>query len=207
MAEKKGPLTDPKYTAALATNRQQARALGIDAVMANPSWMRCSRRQAVSMARRSGQRRQLRGELRSAVDHHLGRGYPHITGTCRLLPRAAGGRIVLRPRLERADFESSSRTRTKQATKHRNRRRSRRARSFPNVKRKLAEIAGQGFSASFCGFCVDRRKAPLLLCALPDRPATKNGPSRSRYIDVCCVLLIAWTIAESGYRSFRSGRR
>src|SRR5216683_4721724 len=32
MAEKKGPLTDPKYTAALATNRQQARALGIDAV-------------------------------------------------------------------------------------------------------------------------------------------------------------------------------
>ena len=34
MAEKKGPLTDPKYKAALATNRQRARALGIDAVMA-----------------------------------------------------------------------------------------------------------------------------------------------------------------------------
>jgi len=34
MAEKKGPLTSPKYRAALATNRQKARALGIDAVMA-----------------------------------------------------------------------------------------------------------------------------------------------------------------------------
>jgi amidase len=33
MAEKKGPLTDPKYKAALASNRQKARALGIDAVM------------------------------------------------------------------------------------------------------------------------------------------------------------------------------
>jgi amidase len=32
-AEKKGPLTDPKYKAALASNRQKARALGIDAVM------------------------------------------------------------------------------------------------------------------------------------------------------------------------------
>jgi amidase len=34
MAEKKGPLTDPKYKAALATNHQRARTLGIDAVMA-----------------------------------------------------------------------------------------------------------------------------------------------------------------------------
>jgi len=33
MAEKKGPLTTPAYTAALAKNHQQARALGIDAVM------------------------------------------------------------------------------------------------------------------------------------------------------------------------------
>jgi amidase len=33
MAEKKGPLSDPKYKAALATNHQRARALGIDAVM------------------------------------------------------------------------------------------------------------------------------------------------------------------------------
>jgi len=33
MAEKKGPLTDPKYKAALASNRQKARTLGIDAVM------------------------------------------------------------------------------------------------------------------------------------------------------------------------------
>jgi amidase len=33
MAEKKGPLTDPKYRAALTSNRQKARALGIDAVM------------------------------------------------------------------------------------------------------------------------------------------------------------------------------
>jgi amidase len=33
MAEKKGPLTDPKYKTALASNRQKARALGIDAVM------------------------------------------------------------------------------------------------------------------------------------------------------------------------------
>ena len=33
MAEKKGPLTDPKYRAALSSNRQKARALGIDAVM------------------------------------------------------------------------------------------------------------------------------------------------------------------------------
>jgi amidase len=33
MAEKKGPLTDPKYKAALASNRHKARALGIDAVM------------------------------------------------------------------------------------------------------------------------------------------------------------------------------
>jgi amidase len=33
MAEKKGPLTDPKYKAALAANRQKARALGIDAAM------------------------------------------------------------------------------------------------------------------------------------------------------------------------------
>ncbi|MCU1386045.1 MAG: N-carbamoylputrescine amidase [Acidobacteria bacterium] len=33
MAEKKGPLTSAKYTAALARNRQLARALGIDAVM------------------------------------------------------------------------------------------------------------------------------------------------------------------------------
>src|SRR5476649_1364495 len=33
LAEKKGPLTDPKYTAALARNRQMARTLGIDAVM------------------------------------------------------------------------------------------------------------------------------------------------------------------------------
>ena len=34
MAEKKGPLTDPKYRAALAKNRRLARTLGIDAVMA-----------------------------------------------------------------------------------------------------------------------------------------------------------------------------
>ena len=34
MAEKKGPLTTPAYKAALAKNRLQARALGIDAVMA-----------------------------------------------------------------------------------------------------------------------------------------------------------------------------
>ena len=33
MADKKGPLTDPKYKAALASNRQRARALGIDAAM------------------------------------------------------------------------------------------------------------------------------------------------------------------------------
>ena len=33
MAEKKGPLTSARYTAALARNRQMARALGIDAVM------------------------------------------------------------------------------------------------------------------------------------------------------------------------------
>jgi amidase len=33
MAEKKGPLTSPAYTAALAKNRRMARALGIDAVM------------------------------------------------------------------------------------------------------------------------------------------------------------------------------
>jgi amidase len=33
MSEKKGPLTDPKYKAALASNRQKARTLGIDAVM------------------------------------------------------------------------------------------------------------------------------------------------------------------------------
>ena len=33
MAEKKGPLSDQKYKAALATNQQRARALGIDAVM------------------------------------------------------------------------------------------------------------------------------------------------------------------------------
>ncbi len=33
MAEKKGPLTDPKYRAALAKNHRLARALGIDAVM------------------------------------------------------------------------------------------------------------------------------------------------------------------------------
>jgi hypothetical protein len=33
MAEKKGPLTSADYKAALATNRQQSRALGIDAVM------------------------------------------------------------------------------------------------------------------------------------------------------------------------------
>jgi amidase len=33
MAEKKGPLTSAKYTAALARNRQMARALGIDATM------------------------------------------------------------------------------------------------------------------------------------------------------------------------------
>jgi amidase len=35
MAERKGPLTDPKYKAALASNRQRARALGIDAAMTN----------------------------------------------------------------------------------------------------------------------------------------------------------------------------
>ncbi len=35
MAEKKGPLTDPKYKAALTSNRQRARMLGIDAVMTN----------------------------------------------------------------------------------------------------------------------------------------------------------------------------
>jgi amidase len=34
MAEKKGPLTDPKYRAGLARNRRLARTLGIDAVMA-----------------------------------------------------------------------------------------------------------------------------------------------------------------------------
>jgi amidase len=34
MAEKKGPLTSAKYTAALARNRHMARALGIDATMA-----------------------------------------------------------------------------------------------------------------------------------------------------------------------------
>jgi len=33
MAEKKGPLTDPKYKAALAANHRKARTLGIDAVM------------------------------------------------------------------------------------------------------------------------------------------------------------------------------
>lgn len=33
MAEKKGPLTDAKYTAALAANRRMSRVLGIDAVM------------------------------------------------------------------------------------------------------------------------------------------------------------------------------
>ncbi len=33
MAQKKGPLTDPKYRAALAKNRRLARTLGIDAVM------------------------------------------------------------------------------------------------------------------------------------------------------------------------------
>jgi amidase len=33
MAEKKGPLTDPKYRAALTKNRRLSRALGIDAVM------------------------------------------------------------------------------------------------------------------------------------------------------------------------------
>jgi amidase len=33
MAEKKGPLTDPKYLAALAKNHRLSRALGIDAVM------------------------------------------------------------------------------------------------------------------------------------------------------------------------------
>jgi len=33
MAEKKGPLTSATYTAALARNRQMARALGIDATM------------------------------------------------------------------------------------------------------------------------------------------------------------------------------
>jgi len=33
MAEKKGPLTDPKYKAALAANHQKARVLGIDAAM------------------------------------------------------------------------------------------------------------------------------------------------------------------------------
>src|SRR5262245_21261848 len=32
-SEKKGPLTDPKYTAGLATNHRLTRALGIDAVM------------------------------------------------------------------------------------------------------------------------------------------------------------------------------
>ena len=33
MAEKKGPLSEAKYTAALAANRRMARLLGIDAVM------------------------------------------------------------------------------------------------------------------------------------------------------------------------------
>src|SRR5581483_1201118 len=33
MAEKKGPLTEPKYRAALTKNHQLSRALGIDAVM------------------------------------------------------------------------------------------------------------------------------------------------------------------------------
>jgi len=33
LAEKKGPLTDPKYRAALANNHRLSRALGIDAVM------------------------------------------------------------------------------------------------------------------------------------------------------------------------------
>ena len=33
MAEKKGPLTEPAYRAALAKNRRLARRMGIDAVM------------------------------------------------------------------------------------------------------------------------------------------------------------------------------
>jgi hypothetical protein len=31
---------------------------------------------------------------------------------------------------------------------------------------------------------------------------TKKGPRRSRYSDVCCVLRIAWTTADSGNSSF-----
>jgi len=37
MAEKKGPLTDPKYKAALANGRHWTRTVGIDAVMAKHS--------------------------------------------------------------------------------------------------------------------------------------------------------------------------
>lgn len=80
MAEKKGPLTDPKYRAALARNHRLARTLGIDAVMrkyrldafvaptGGPAWL-------TDLV--SGDSSAASGEAPSTVTSVAG--YPHIT--------------------------------------------------------------------------------------------------------------------------------
>jgi amidase len=119
MAEKKGPLTDPKYRAALVRNRRLARTLGIDAVMAKfdldaliaptggPAWL-------IDLVNGDGGTGSAPGP--STVTSVAG--YPHVTvpaGFYRGLPVGVSffGRAWSEPTLIRLAFAYE------QATKHR----------------------------------------------------------------------------------------
>ncbi len=118
-AEKKGPLTDPKYKAALANDRRMSRALGIDAVMAKytldalvaptggPAWL-------IDLVNGDG------GTSSAAAPSTVAAvaGYPHITvpaGYVRGLPVGVSffGRAWSEPTLIKLAYAYE------QATKHR----------------------------------------------------------------------------------------
>jgi amidase len=119
MAERKGPLTDPKYTATLAANRRMARALGIDAVMTRyrldamvaptggPAWL-------IDLVNGDGGTAAAPGPSTVAAVA----GYPHITvpaGFARGLPVGLSfiGRAWSEPTLIKLAYAYE------QATKHR----------------------------------------------------------------------------------------
>ena len=194
MAEKKGPLTSAKYVSTLARNRQMARALGIDATLTKYKL-------DALFAPTSGPAGLIdlvngdSGGGCVAVDRHVGRRLPAHHGARRVLPRSAGGDVVLRPRLERADADQAGlRLRAgdeaPQAADVRGDRR-----SVTTLNAETAEPAEPCSVCGFSAFCVDRRRHSVLCQSA--RP-TKNGPSRSRYSDVCCVFRIVCTSAESG---------
>jgi amidase len=119
MAEKKGPLSDAKYKTALAANRQMARTLGIDAVMAKhrldalvaptggPAWL-------IDLVNGDGGTASAPGPSTVAAVA----GYPHITvpaGFFRGLPVGISfvGRAWSEPTLIKLAYAYE------QATKHR----------------------------------------------------------------------------------------